>query len=269
MIHALAIAAVVLYFAASWSFVSSIRSAQTLSIGPTKGYLVAGLAAHLAFLALFAAQEIFVAGQWSRPTTFTAVSAVVVAIFLFISGRRRDIGLGALIVPAGMTLLLISAVVFHARRPVMPLPGLTALVSLHLAAGIVGTGLLLLNAIFAAAVLIKERAIRMRSLGLFARALPSLVRLEQVSGQALDVGFTAMVLAVLFGFAAAVQEGIHNFALDPRSLWSLLVLSFYGVLLYKRKRYALRGRKAALMALTAFCVIILSYLLMTSSFHVY
>ncbi|MCB0345610.1 MAG: cytochrome c biogenesis protein CcsA [Bdellovibrionales bacterium] len=269
MFHALAIAAVVFYFAASWSLVSSIRRGEgALQLQP-RGYLVAGLAAHLAFLVLFVGQEIIVTGQWSRPTTITAVSAFVVGIFLFVSGRGREIGLAALVVPVGMTLLVISAFVFHSQRQVEPLPGMTALISLHLAAGVVGTGLLLLNAICAMALLIKERAIRTHSLTVFARALPSLVRLEQVSGQAQDIGFTAMVLAVLFGIGAAVQTGVQNFALDPRSLWSLVVLSFYGVLLYKRKRSALRGRKAALMALAAFCVIILSYLLMTSSFHVY
>ena len=269
MFHALAIAAVLFYFATSWSFVAAIRRGEIALRPEPRAFLLAGLASHLAFLIIFVAEELLTFGHWSRPTTFTAVSAVIVGFFLFVSQRRRDLGLGALIVPVGMTLLVVSAIVFHSARPVISLPDITALITLHLAAGVVGLGMLVLNAICSVAVLIKERALRSRSLGVFSKALPSLVRLEKVSGQALDIGFTAMLLAVLFGFASAVQSGIENLVLDPRSLWSLIVLSFYGALFYKRKRKALRGRKAAVLALTAFGVIISSYLLMKSSIYVY
>lgn len=269
MFHALAIAAVLCYLAASWSFVAEVRRGASAALSQPRGLLIAGLLAHLAFLTFFVGEELLYERQWSRPTTFTAASAVLVAIFLISTRRRRDVGLGALVVPVGMTLLVLSAVVFHGDRHSMPLPAVTGLISLHLACAVAGTGLLLMNAILALSVLIKERAIRRRALGVLARALPSLVRLEQFSGQALDVGFTAMLLAVLFGIGAAVQTGIQDFAFDPRSLWSLVVLSFYAVLIYKRKWEALRGRKAATLALSAFSVILLSYVLMSSSFHVY
>ncbi len=108
--------------------------------------------------------------------------------------------------------------------------------------------------------LLQEHAIKTKNTGFLFRRLPSLDLLEQTGHACIVSGFTALTIGLVAGILYAKVVWGHFWSWDPKELWSGIVWLFYAALLHERLTVGWGGRKAAVMSIIGFLVIMFTFL---------
>jgi cytochrome c-type biogenesis protein CcsB len=108
--------------------------------------------------------------------------------------------------------------------------------------------------------LMQENAIKGKNPGFFFRRLPSLNILDTVGYAAIVVGFTMFTLGLITGFLYAKTVWGRFWSWDPKEVWSGVMWLFYAALLHERLSSGWRGRKAAIMSIVGFGVLLFTFL---------
>jgi ABC-type uncharacterized transport system permease subunit len=107
--------------------------------------------------------------------------------------------------------------------------------------------------------LIQDNLLKNKRTGVMLRRLPDLSFLDKLTYKSIGVGFPLLTLSIISGFAWAMNiHGAYWNSYNSRQIYSLVLWLLYAVILHVRLSEKLRGRKVALLSLSAFCVIILS-----------
>jgi ABC-type transport system involved in cytochrome c biogenesis permease subunit len=112
--------------------------------------------------------------------------------------------------------------------------------------------------------LLQERYLKHKKSSALLQRLPSLESLDRLNYRLLVWGFPLMTLGIITG---SLWAGIHwgdYWSWEPRQISSGLAWLFYGALLHARITAGLRGKKAAILTMFGFCVV-LGYFLMGDS----
>jgi cytochrome c-type biogenesis protein CcsB len=186
-------------------------------------------------------------------------SALMVGVYLLVQLKYRLTVLGGIIAPLAF-LMTFAALAVGGSAGEIP-PGLqTFWLPLHVTLAFLG------NAVFALAFgvsliyLAQERDLKHKKLTVLMKRFPSLESLDRLNYKLLMWGFPLMTLGILTG---SLWAGIHwgdYWSWDPRQISSGIAWLFYGALLHGRITAGLRGKKAALLTMVGFCVV-LSYFL--------
>jgi ABC-type uncharacterized transport system permease subunit len=132
--------------------------------------------------------------------------------------------------------------------------------------GIVHGGLLLLAAVgvcvgFVASVMYLLQASRLKAKALPRRGirLLSLERLEQMNRRAINLAFPLLTAGVAVGAVLMVQRSdqLQGWS-DPRIIGSAILWAVFAILVYLRYGNRLRGRRAALLTIVAFVLLMIT-----------
>jgi len=74
------------------------------------------------------------------------------------------------------------------------------------------------------------------------------------------VGFTALTLGLITGFVYAKSVWGRFWSWDPKEVWAGVMWLFYAALLHERLTVGWRGRKAAIMSISGFGVLLFTFL---------
>ncbi|MBU1168561.1 MAG: cytochrome c biogenesis protein [Proteobacteria bacterium] len=108
--------------------------------------------------------------------------------------------------------------------------------------------------------LIQEHGIKSKKRGFFYSRLPSLEQLDATGYAGIVIGFTAFTVGLIVGLVYAKLVW-HRFASwDPKEIWSGISWLVYAALLHERIAVGWRGRRAAIMAIIGFVVLMFSFL---------
>jgi cytochrome c-type biogenesis protein CcsB len=194
---------------------------------------------------------------------------VLVAAFLVLNWRHPIRVLGALVTPLAALMVygsLISPRGQGAASPLLQGFWLTAHIGLSLA-GYAALTLAFLGGIF---YLIQERQLKAKKFGFFYRRLPSLSQLDTLNYRCLTIGFPLLTGGIITGSLYA-QHALGRFwSWDPKEILTLVTWLFYAVLLHERLTVGWRGRRAALMAIYGFLVLVVAFVganLWLSGYH--
>lgn len=108
--------------------------------------------------------------------------------------------------------------------------------------------------------LLQEKAIKTKSRGFFFRRLPSLQLLDVTGYAAIVFGFTMLTIGLITGMVYAKSIWSRFWSWDPKEIWSAIAWVYYAILLHERLTVGFRGRKAAIMAIIGFAVLIFTFL---------
>ena len=108
--------------------------------------------------------------------------------------------------------------------------------------------------------LIQEHAIKSKHHGFFFRRLPSLELLDTTGYACIIAGFTMLTLGLISGFVYAKLVWGKFWSWDPKEVWSGITWLLYAALLHQRLALGWRGRRAAIMAIIGFAVILFTFL---------
>jgi len=108
--------------------------------------------------------------------------------------------------------------------------------------------------------LIQERAIKSKKRGFFYKRLPPLELLDNAGYACLVLGFIMMSVGLITGIVYAGLAWGRFWAWDPKEVWSGITWLVYAVLLHERLVVGWRGRRAAIMAIIGFGVLLFTFL---------
>jgi len=192
-------------------------------------------------------------------------SWLMVGVYLLIQLRYRLTVLGGIIAPLAFLMTFAASAVGGGVGEIPP--GFqTFWLPLHVTLAFLG------NAVFALAFgvsliyLLQERHLKHKKLTVLMKRFPSLESLDRLNYKLLMWGFPLMTLGILTG---SLWAGIHwgdYWSWDPRQISSGIAWLFYGALLHGRITAGFRGKKAAVLTMVGFCVVLGYFLLGDSLF---
>ena len=195
----------------------------------------------------------------------------IVGVYLLLHLKYQVKFLAAFISPLAALLIILSALFPKEILPLAPVLKSNWL-PIHVIFAFLGNALLTLA--FAAGVmyLIQERQIKSKKIGLFYYRLPALKLLDDLNYRCLTIGFPLLTLGIISGSVWAESAWGSYWSWDPKETWSLITWFLYAALLHGRLAIGWRGRKAALLSIVGFGVLIFSFLwvnLLLTGLHSY
>jgi cytochrome c-type biogenesis protein CcsB len=221
------------------------------------GVLVAGFVCHTLFLG----HRYYLLGTapvLDFKSALSFFSWSIILAYLLLQSKFRLRVLGSFVAPFAAFLMIISSTIpgnEGAVKPVFKSLWLTV----HVATVFLGNGLFAIAFLAAIMYLLQENQIKSKRLGSWFSRLPSLATLDNVNHYAIVYGFPFLSLGMITGsIYAQYALGIY-WQWDPKEVWSLITWLFYAALLHERLAVGWQGRKAAVMSIVCFCVLLFTF----------
>lgn len=186
-----------------------------------------------------------------------AVTMVLFAGLAFVSTAARR--LTPLLLAYLIVLGLLAVIWQHAHG--RPLSGLAPAgwLQVHILVSIVAYGLLTLAAVAGAAVVLQERALKLKRPTSFTRQLPAIADGEELQARLLVASEIILGIALATGAALTWRETGAPLHFDHKTVLSLATFAVIAVLLWLHHREGLSGRRAARYVLVAYLLLTLAY----------
>ncbi|MEE9612889.1 MAG: c-type cytochrome biogenesis protein CcsB [Desulfatiglandales bacterium] len=230
------------------------------------------------FLAGFIFHTLFLAEQYYTVGTAPVIglksalsffSWTIIGAYLLFQLRFRLMVLGSFVAPLAASLMIISSTLPSIEITVQPIFR-SLWLTVHVGTIFVGDGIFALTFLAAIMYLIQEHQIKRKRLGSFYSRLPSLETLDSINHYSLMCGFPFLTIGTITG-AIYAQNALGSYwQWDPKEVWSLITWLFYAALLHQRVTVGWRGRKAALMSILCFLILIFTFIgasLWLSDYH--
>ena len=108
--------------------------------------------------------------------------------------------------------------------------------------------------------ILQERAIKTKHHGFFFKRLPALELLDNTGYACIVIGFSLLTLGLITGFVYAKSIWGSFWSWDPKEVWSGIAWLIYAALLHGRLALGWRGRKAAIMSIIGFGILLFTFL---------
>lgn len=189
---------------------------------------------------------------WGNMYEFSITGALTFAIAYLIIGRKYDLRWLGLPITILILIILGTAItlLYRPSAPLVPALQSTWLV-VHVAAAIFSGGLFLLSNTVASAYLWIDRMERRGGKSEFAKRLPSLEVLDQLSYRLVALVFPLWTFAIIAGAIWAEAAWGRYWGWDPKETWSFITWILYAAYLHARVTAGWKGRKAAWLSLIA------------------
>ena len=185
-------------------------------------------------------------------------SWTLVAAFLLLFWRFPIRVLGALAAPLAAVMVSGGLILPVGKGNVSPFLK-NFWVMLHVGLSFMGVAALTLAGLGGFFYLVQERQIKKKRFGFFYRRLPSLDQLDALNYWCLSAGFPLLTLGMIIGSLYAQYTLGRFFNFDPKEILTLIAWMIYAVLLHERLTVGWRGRRAAVLALCGFGVLIVTF----------
>lgn len=216
---------------------------------------LAGFAAHTLSHLL----RVYALGRPPAPSPADSLSLfawAIVLIYLIVELTYRSRTMGAFALPLALLAASGAAALPERLGPLPPqLQGFG--LSLHVLLAIFGNAAFALTFCAGLMYLLQERRLKSRHPGRI--RLPSLELLDDVGVKSILVGFPLLTLALISGLVWAEHARGSFLTLRPREVWSVVSWLIYAGLLYARVSAGWRGRKAAILAILGFCLVLFTF----------
>jgi cytochrome c-type biogenesis protein CcsB len=188
----------------------------------------------------------------------TAITCGAVLVFLVLAARYRAYYLGLFVmVPVLLGLGLCATVLYTAAGPLMPALH-SYWIAIHVTAAVISSGVFMVAATATVLYLLAESyaarvaaGTRPGAAGIM-RRLPRPEVLDRLAYRTVVFGFPIWTFAIIAGAIWADQAWGRYWAWDPKETWSFITWVAYAGFLHARATAGWRGRKAAVIQLTAF-----------------
>jgi cytochrome c-type biogenesis protein CcsB len=194
---------------------------------------------------------------------------MIIVVYLVIQWRINVMVLGSFITPLAAVLLIISSSIPAMEVVVQPILR-SFWLPIHVFTIFIGDSMFAITFMAAIMYLIQERQIKYKKRGSFYSRLPSLETLDSLNYYSLILGFPFLTLGMITG-AIYAQQALGNYwRWDPKEVWSLITWLAYAILLHERIAVGWRGRKAAIMSIICFLILLFTFIggsLWLSDYH--
>lgn len=189
--------------------------------------------------------------------SFFAFSVAIV--FMFIQARVRRPVIGAFVTPL-LVVAMITAVLMPHGNGEIPASLKSTWLPIHITMAFLGDAALAVAAAVAVLYLILERKMKAKDFGGLYGRLPSLDALDTLNYNLVRFGFVLLSLAIITGTLWAGKLWHSYFGWEPRQVSAMLAWLLYAGLIVSRWIAGWRGRRAALITILGFAVMVGSFI---------
>jgi len=182
----------------------------------------------------------------------------IVLLFFFLEYRYRIGLLGSFIMPVVFVLMLASSMLPRKIENLSPLLQ-SSWLFIHTAFAFVGYAAFAVAFGVGIMYLVQEHYVKSKHLGGLFKRLPSLQILDEMNYRLITIGFPFLTLAIITGAAWAESSLGRFWRWDPKEVWSLIVWFIYAGVLHVRLTRGWRGRKAAILSIIGFCIVLFTF----------
>jgi cytochrome c-type biogenesis protein CcsB len=192
--------------------------------------------------------------------TLSTFGWAVVGVFLILQIKFNLMVLGALVAPLATLCAVIASML--PGPPVQLAPLFTSLWrTFHIVTLILGLAAFAIAFLVGILYLIQERAIKDKKRGFFFRRLPSLRLLDSMGYSCLIVGFPMLTFGVITGVIYAQMVQGRFWSWDHKEVFGGITWLVYAALLHERLAVGWQGRRAAIMTIAGFLVLLFTFFL--------
>jgi cytochrome c-type biogenesis protein CcsB len=186
-------------------------------------------------------------------------SLTIVGVFIIFERKYRVFILGSFVVPLALLLMLASSTFSTAILPLAPTLK-SKWLTVHTTLAFLGYATFAVA--FGAAImyLIQEHFLKSKQLGAMYQKLPSLDILDEINYRCLTFGFPLLTFAIITGAIWAETAWGTYWSWDPKETWSLVTWFVYAALLHGRLTTGWRGKKAAILSIIGFFVLLFTFI---------
>lgn len=253
--------ALVLYVCSGGILVASLAGGR--SAAPLAGVLGAwgAVLAHAAGLAAYGAAfgELPLVGLGPSLSTL----GFLIGAFLLAAAALRKEGrpLGLVLLPL-IAFLLVPGMALGLEPAGEPPAFRGAWFALHVVLAFLGYAALALSFAAGLMYLLQFRALKGKNFGRTFRFFPSLDTLDRTGRQALGIGFPALSLALVLGWAWTVRFRGSVAGVQSQVIWGVFTWIVFVVALAARAGGADRRRRGAVASVLGFVLVVLAYLIL-------
>jgi cytochrome c-type biogenesis protein CcsB len=220
-----------------------------------------------ATLAGFAFHTASLSQRWTEAGHFPSVGLhdgasllawTIVLAFLATYIRTRLEALGLAVYPVAFGLVLVANLTPPPEAAVDPILK-SLFLPIHTALAFCGYAALFVAFAMGLAYLVQERELKARSPRHFYYLLPSLEACDTISGRSVIVGFGFLTLAIVTGLLWSHAARGHYWSGDAKEWSAVVAWIIYVVLITARSRTGWGGRRAALLGIAGFAVVIFTF----------
>ncbi|AEB09864.1 c-type cytochrome biogenesis protein CcsB [Desulfobacca acetoxidans] len=189
--------------------------------------------------------------------TLSLFSWALVAAFLLFNWRYPVKVLGALAAPLA-ALMLCGALILPRQADIPPLLQ-NFWLSFHIVAALLGNATFTIAFLGGILYLVQEHQIKSKKFGFFYKRLPSLETLDALNYYCINIGFPLLTLGIVTGSLYAQYALGAFWRWDPKETMTLIAWLLYAGLLHERLAVGWRGRRAALLAIAGFVLLMITF----------
>jgi len=242
---------------AAGGFTVFIIRQQTWVFKVSNWILVAGFLFHTIFLG-YGYYQLGTAPVLDLRSALSFFAWSLVGVYLVVQARFKLMVLGSFVAPLAAFLMMISSAMPLAAGPVKPLFK-SFWLTIHVGTVFAGDALLAIAFLAAVMYLIQERQIKQKRLGSLYSRLPSLATLDSINYHSIVYGFPFLTIGMISGSVYAQYALGRYWQWDPKEVWSLILWLFYAALLHQRLAVGWQGRRAAIMSIICFGILIFTF----------
>lgn len=249
--------AAALYLAATIRYQRSLytrpESGEESASQQGRGFVVAAFLAQL--VSLYAAGREMHACPLNLAQSLNLICCAMVGLYLVVSTIWKMEVVGAFAAPAATLVMMGSLATEHLRAPVTNLRD--PLLTLHVAAIVLGYAAFLLASIVAALYFLQTFLLKRKYVTGLGKKLPSLDNLDQVTYRLIAVGFLPMIAGIVLGYLRVASQGGRFWSVDV--MLGIFTVLIYAVYISARTVGGWGGRRVNGLLLLGFFFLIATY----------
>ncbi|MDD2540854.1 MAG: c-type cytochrome biogenesis protein CcsB [Desulfuromonadaceae bacterium] len=225
--------------------------------------LTAGFIAHL-LSTIHLASKLKYLPLTNMQESLSFFSLAIVGGFLFFERRYKVTTLGSFITPVALMMLAASSSLHGEVRQLHPILQ-SNWFWFHAMLAFISYACFTIAAGVAVMYLIQNYFLKTKQFGALFQKLPSLEIMDEISYRCLTVGFPLLTIAIISGSIWSEQAMGSYWIWDPKQTWSLIIWLIYAALLHGRLTIGWRGKRAAILAILGFVVVLFTFFAMKHS----
>lgn len=245
-------------------FMTLLRTSQVLPVWAGR-LLSLGCAAHLLSI-IHLAVKIQHLPLTTMQESLSLFSLVIMTGFVFFERRYHVTALGSFVPPVALLMFGISAVLHGEVRPLPPILQ-SNWFWIHALLAFISYAAFTIAAAVAVMYLTQIYYLKKKHFtGLFQK-LPPLNTMDEISYRCLAVGFPLLTIAIITGSIWSEKALGSYWNWDPKQTWSLITWFIYAALLHGRLVIGWRGKRAAILSIAGFLVLLTTFIGMKHSIN--
>jgi cytochrome c-type biogenesis protein CcsB len=263
MTHLFFVLTVALYGCATVAYLACLARTSPILTRWATNLLAAGFAAHL-LSTIHLANKMKYLPLTNMQESLSFFSLTIIGAFIFFERKYKVTTLGSFIVPLALMMLIASSSLHEQARQLSPVlqsnwfwfHALLAFCSYACFTIAAGVGVM---------YLIQRYFLKKKQFGALFQKLPSLETMDEISYRCLTFGFPLLTIAIISGSIWSEKAVGSYWVWDRKQTWSLVIWLIYAALLHGRLTIGWRGKRAAILSIIGFIVVLFTFLGMKHS----